>query len=376
MRIYLSPPDTGADEKEYVLDALESGWVAPLGPHLDGFEKDLAEYSGSGHVVGLSSGTAALHLALILAGVGRDDLVLVSSFTFSASANPVVYQGAIPIFVGSEATTWNMCPDSLEEAIKDCLARGKRPKAIVAVHLYGMPAQIGRIRDIAEEYGIVLIEDAAESLGSTCDLGMTGSVGRYGVFSFNGNKLITSSGGGALLCTSKSCADRARYLSTQARQPAPHYEHTEIGYNYRLSNICAAIGRAQLKSVQTKIERRRENFNYYASELRPLGVQFQEEGAGVYSNRWLSVVLFQEGQGSKHEPARERVRLALLEQAIESRPVWKPMHMQPVFKECRYFGTKFEEVLFELALCLPSGSNLQPAERSEVVSIIKEQLWR
>lgn len=374
MRIYLSPPDTGVDEKEYVLDALESGWVAPLGPHLDSFEKELAEYSGSRSVVGLSSGTAALHLALILAGVGRDDVVLVSSFTFAASANPVVYQGAIPVFVGSETTTWNMCPDSLEDAIKDCLAGGKKPKAIVAVHLYGMPAQLRRIRDIAAEYDIVLIEDAAESLGSTCELGMTGSVGQYGVFSFNGNKLITSSGGGALIAASKSCAERARYLSTQARQPAPHYEHTEIGYNYRLSNICAAIGRAQLKGIRSKIERRRLNFDYYASELRPFGLQFQEEGENVCSNRWLSVALFKPEQGDSRGPARERVRLALLDQAIESRPVWKPMHMQPVFSECKYFGNRFEEDLFELALCLPSGSNLQPAERSEVVSIIKEQL--
>ncbi|GAB3930251.1 DegT/DnrJ/EryC1/StrS family aminotransferase [Larkinella terrae] len=369
--IYLSSPHLGELELRYVQEAFATNWIAPLGPHVDAFEQEICAATGVGHAAALSSGTAALHLALVLLGVGPGDEVLCQSFTFAASANPIRYQGAQPIYVDSEMTTWNMCPDALETALQDRIRKGKRPKAVIAVNLYGMPARFDAILAICQRYEVPLIEDAAESFGSTYKNVPTGRFGTVAVLSFNGNKIITTSGGGALLSEDDKLIAKARFLATQARDPAPHYQHSSVGYNYRMSNVCAGIGRGQLAVLATRVAQRRANFNYYVQELSQLpGLNFQPEPADCFSNRWLTCITI--------DPAlsdgltREAIRLALAEQRIEARPLWKPMHRQPVFAGSPYYGSGIADQLFENGLCLPSGSNLTQEQRDKVVSCIRK----
>ncbi len=360
-KIWLSSPHMGGKERLYVQEAFDTNWIAPLGPHVDGFEQDLVRFTGASHAAALSSGTAALHLSLILLGVEAGDEVICQSFTFSASANPIVYQGATPVFVDSEPETWNMSPDWLRKAIQDRLARGKRPKAIIPVHLYGMPARMEAILQIAAEYNIPVVEDAAEALGSTLGGKACGTFGKFGILSFNGNKIITTSGGGALIGDEAAAIARARYLSTQARDPAPHYQHSVIGYNYRMSNVCAAIGRGQMEVLPQRVLQRRAVYDFYRQALGGLpGLSFLEELPGSYSNRWLTTLLLD--PASSGGITRETIRLQLEALNIESRPLWKPMHLQPVFSGAPYYGEGVAEQLFENGLCLPSGSNLLPGE--------------
>ena len=370
-KIWLSSPHMGGSEQQYVSQAFETNWIAPLGPHVDGFEKQLQDYLGVGHAAALSSGTSALHLALIQAGVESGDYVLCSSFTFSASANPIVYQGAIPVFIDSEKTSWNMDPDLARKAILKLLSQGKKPKALVLVHLYGMPAPMEPFLEICREFQIVLIEDAAEALGSTWKGKAMGTFGEFGVLSFNGNKIITTSGGGALVSDNEAAIQKARFLSTQARDPAPHYQHSQIGYNYRMSNVLAGIGRGQMEVLPDRIQKRRENHSYYFQELSQLpGISFLEEQEGAFSNRWLSCILVDAQKSSGI--SREDIRIHLEKDNIESRPLWKPMHMQPIFSEYPFFSNGVAESLFENGLCLPSGSNLTLADLQRVSGRIKE----
>jgi dTDP-4-amino-4,6-dideoxygalactose transaminase len=366
-KIWLSSPHMGVLEQEYVQEAFNGNWIAPLGPNVTGFEASLEKYLGNDvHVAALSSGTAALHLALILLGVERDDEVLCQTFTFSASANPIVYLGAKPIFVDSEPESWNICPDALEEAIKDRLANGIRPKAIIAVHLYGMPYKADEIQQISIKYNIPVIEDSAEALGSSYKGRPCGTLGSIGVFSFNGNKIITTSAGGALVTNNSKVRDRAVFLSTQARDDAPHYEHSTIGYNYRMSNICAGIGRGQMEVLENRVALRREMHNFYADFFKNIsGVSvFEEYDEAINSNFWLtSIEVDPKESGGK---TNEGLRLALQKENIESRPLWKPMHLQPVFKDCLYYGSNVAEGLFNTGLCLPSGSNLNDADRERI----------
>jgi len=361
-KIWLSSPHMGGGEMKYIREAFEQNWIAPLGPNVDNFEKELGEYLGVGHVAALSSGTAAIHLALILSGVTQGDEVLCQSFTFSASANPILYQGATPVFIDSEETTWNMCPVLLEEAIRERIRLGRKPRACIAVHLYGMPAKIAEIRTVCDAYDIVLIEDAAEALGSHVGGKMLGTYGKFGILSFNGNKIITTSGGGALVSDDEEAIQKARFYSTQSRDNAPHYQHSEIGYNYRMSNIVAGIGRGQLEVLQQWIQNRRANFDFYS---RTLALDWQKEPEGYFSNRWLSCALF----GSMEE--REQVRLRLADENIESRPLWKPMHLQPVFEKYPVYTNGVSEDLFERGLCFPSGSNLTESDLERVVANFK-----
>ena len=360
----------GGNEEVYVKEAFDTNWIAPLGPHVDGFEKDLAAFTGTKQVAALSSGTAAIHLALILLDVKAGDEVLCQSFTFSASANPIVYQGATPVFIDSEKDTWNMCPVHLRTAIAGRLQKGKKPKAIIPVHLYGMPGKMKEIIEVAKEYDIPVIEDAAEALGSTLYGQACGSFGDLGILSFNGNKIITTSGGGALISDNADFISKARFLATQARDAAPHYQHSHIGYNYRMSNVCAAIGRGQLEVLPKRVEQRRANFTLYTEALQNVpGISFLFEPAGYFSNRWLTTITV--------EPAlsggvtREIIRLALEKENIESRPLWKPMHLQPVFEQAPFYGDGTAEKLFEQGLCLPSGSNLDKTSLERVTTIIK-----
>jgi len=372
-KIWLSSPHMGSNERNFVNETFDSNWVAPLGPNVDGFEKDLEQYLGQDvHVSVLSAGTAALHLALIVLGVEMDDEVICQSITFSASANPIRYQHATPVFVDSESETWNMDPNALEDAIKQRKAKGKMPKAIIPVHLYGMPAKMEDIIAIAEKYEIPIIEDAAEALGSSINGVMCGTFGEMSILSFNGNKIITTSGGGALVAKNKQYTDKATFLATQARDPAPHYQHSEIGYNYRMSNICAAIGRGQMQVLPERIEQRRKNFEFYKSALEDFpGIAFVEEPEGYFSNRWLTTILV---DPTKSGITREDLRLALLEENIESRPLWKPMHLQPVFKDFPYYGGNISEKLFENGLCLPSGSNLEEKDLERVVDKMRQTI--
>ncbi|PVY43016.1 DegT/DnrJ/EryC1/StrS family aminotransferase [Pontibacter virosus] len=369
-KIWLSSPHMGANEFKNVKEAFDTNWIAPLGPHVDGFERDLADFLGEGvHVAALSSGTAALHLALIMLGVQVGDEVICQSMTFSASANPIAYQGATPVFVDSEERTWNMSPDILETAIEDRIRQGKKPKAIIVVHLYGMPAEMDRIMAIADRHGIPVVEDAAEALGSTYKGRKLGTFGAMSILSFNGNKIITTSGGGALVSNNEAYIKQARFLATQARDAAPHYQHSHIGYNYRMSNVCAAIGRGQMDVLLERVQQRRANYIFYQEELAAIpAIQFAEELTGeYYSNRWLSTVLVDESQGV----SREDIRLAMERENIESRPLWKPMHLQPVFASAPYYGDGTSERLFDQGLCLPSGSNMTDEERERVVNCIK-----
>lgn len=372
-KIWLSSPHMGGTEQKYVNEAFETNWIAPLGPHVDGFEKDLANYTKARHVAALSSGTGAIHLALIMLGVEPGDEVICQSMTFSASANPIAYCKAVPVFIDSEETTWNMCPDKLEQAIKDRMAKGKKPKAIIPVHLYGMPAQLERIMSIANEFNIPVIEDAAEALGSTIDGKAVGTFGLKGVLSFNGNKIITTSGGGALISNNEGYITKSRFLATQARDLAPHYQHSEIGYNYRMSNVCAAIGRGQMEVLNAHIKLRRSNFEIYKAALSGInGITFLEEPMGYFSNRWLTTVLIDPLKTNGVN--REHIRLGLETKNIESRPLWKPMHLQPIFKDAPYYGEGISDKLFEIGLCLPSGSNLTAEDLDRVITYISSVL--
>jgi len=371
-KIWLSSPHMGGNELKYIHEAFDHNWVAPLGPNVNGFEEDLEKFLNSDvQVAALSAGTAALHLALIECGVNYGDEVICQSMTFSASANPIAYQGAIPVFVDSEADTWNMCPVALKEAIRDRFANGKKPKAIIVVHLYGMPAKMDEILAVAKEFDIPVIEDAAEGLGSTYKGKACGTFGRFGVLSFNGNKIITTSGGGALVCHTKEDKDKAVFLSTQARDNAPHYQHSHIGYNYRMSNICAGIGRGQMEVLIDRVEARRAMTKFYADLFDDIdGVRVLiEPNEDFYSNHWLAAITIDEALTGV---SREDLRLALLEDNIESRPLWKPMHLQPVFENSPYYGSNVAEKLFDSGLCLPSGSNLTDAERERIRIKIKQ----
>ncbi len=365
-KIWLSSPHMGGTEQKYVQEAFDTNWIAPLGPNVTGFEQDLENYIGENKKTAcLVSGTSALHLALILSGIEAGDEVLCQSITFSASANPIVYQGATPIFVDSETDTWNMSPVALEEAVKDRIAQGKKPKAIIVVHLYGMPAKMDEISAIAKKYDITLIEDAAEALGSTYKGRKCGTFGDFGVLSFNGNKIITTSGGGALVCPNDEAKQKAVFLATQARDEAPHYQHSHIGYNYRMSNIVAGIGRGQMEILDKRIEQRRANHLFYKELFKGVnGVEvLAEPSADYFSNHWLSAILIDKNITGF---SREDLRLKLLEDNIESRPLWKPMHMQPIFQNCKYYGGNVAESLFTNGLCLPSGSNLTDDDRDRI----------
>ena len=342
-KIWLSSPHMGGTEETYVKQAFDTNWVAPLGPNVNQFEKAIADYVNENvHVAALSSGTAALHLALQLLGVVQGDEVICQSFTFSASANPIMYLGATPVFVDSESDTWNISPDLLEKAILDRMANGKKPKAIVAVHLYGMPYKIDEVSKIAESYGIPVVEDSAEALGSTYKNTKCGSFGDIGVFSFNGNKIITTSGGGALIAKNEEHKKRAVFLATQARDDAPHYQHSQVGYNYRMSNVLAGIGRGQMEVLQDRVSARRKNYRFYKEQLGHLSeIEFLEEPEGFFCNRWLTCIL------TPSFAFRENLRSALLEEDIESRPLWKPMHLQPVFKNYPHFCDGTSEDLFD-----------------------------
>ncbi|MBK7107091.1 MAG: aminotransferase class I/II-fold pyridoxal phosphate-dependent enzyme [Ignavibacteriae bacterium] len=427
-KIWLSSPHMSGNEFINVKDAFETNWIAPLGPHVNNFELELADYTGAKYAAALSAGTAALHLALIILGIERGDEVICQSFTFSASANPIVYQGATPVFVDSEKDTWNISPILLEEAIKDRIKKGKKPKAIIAVHLYGMPAKLNDLLTISDKYSIPIIEDAAEALGSKYQLKMKneklkikdegygevkservtvkservegkkqhaeiensnlsagaeflihnsefrkcGSFGLMSILSFNGNKIITTSGGGALLSDNEEFINKARFLATQARDNAPHYQHSNIGYNYRLSNVCAAIGRGQLKVLDKRVSQRRFNFEYYKNALSQIeGIEFQPEIEGSFSNRWLTAVTI--NPELTYGFTREDIRLELEKDNIESRPLWKPMHLQPIFENAPKYVNGTSEKLFEDGLCLPSGSNLTEEDLERIVRIVKKK---
>jgi len=360
-KIWLSSPHMSGHEEIFVKEAFDTNWIAPLGPHVDGLEHDLQKFTRNSHAAALSSGTAALHLALILLNVKPGDLVICQSFTFSASANPIVYQGAIPVFVDSEKVTWNMDPVFTEKAIKDCIQKGKKPAAIIVVHLYGMPAKMKEFTALSEKYKIPLVEDAAEALGAHIDGRMCGSFGKLSILSFNGNKIITTSGGGALLSSDEALIKKARFLATQARDQAPHYQHSEIGYNYRMSNVVAAIGRGQMMVINERVNQRRSNFERYLkyfAEVNKRGfrIDLLHEPDGFFANRWLTTIAI-EPENNKGI-TRETIRVALEKDNIESRPLWKPMHLQPVFANSPFYGDGTSEYLFDTGLCLPSGSNL------------------
>lgn len=370
-KIWLSSPHMGGNEKKYVQDAFDSNWVAPLGPNVNAFEKDIETYlEKETNVAVLSSGTAALHLSLILLGVQPGDEVICQSMTFSASANPIMYLGATPVFVDSEPDTWNICPNALEDAVKAGIAAGKKPKAIVAVHLYGMPFKVDEILEISKKYEIPVAEDSAEALGSTYKGQKCGTFGDFGILSFNGNKIITTSGGGALVTANKNWKDKAVFLSTQARDNAPHYQHSEVGYNYRMSNICAGIGRGQMEVLDSHIVKRRSMNAFYTDLFRDneAVTVFVEPDKDYFSNHWLSAVVIDPKKTGGL--TREGFRIRMEEANIESRPLWKPMHMQPVFEKYKYYGGNVAEKLFENGLCLPSGSNLTEEDRVRIKSTI------
>jgi len=362
----------GGEEQRFVKEAFDTNWLSPLGPNVNGFEEDLQSYSGVAHAAALSSGTAAIHLALIILGVQRDDEVLVSTFTFSGSINPIVYQGAIPVMVESEKDTWNISPEHLETAIQDRIKqKGKAPKALVLVHLYGMPAKMDQLMTICRKYGVRVIEDAAEALGSSYKGKKLGGFGDIGVYSFNGNKIITTSGGGALISNNQEWVEKARFLATQARDKALHYQHSEIGYNYRMSNVVAGIGRGQMLVLDKWVKKRRAVNQFYRELLGDqAGIHFlTEPNEEFYCNHWLTTIFIDHSESSV---GRDQLQKALAEENIESRPLWKPMHLQPVFKDYPYYGDGFSERLFENGLCLPSGSNLKEEELERIAETIKK----
>ena len=366
-KIWLSTPHMGGSEQKYINEAFQDNWIAPLGPNVTGFETDLENYlsNKNSFVACLSSGTAAIHLALLQLGVSKGDEVICQSFTFCGTANPITYLGANPVFVDSESKTWNMCPDYLEQAIIDRKSNGKTIKAIIVVHLYGMPAQIDKLIDVAKKYDIPVIEDAAEALGSTYNNQKCGTFGEFSILSFNGNKIITTSGGGALVCRSIEQKNKTIYYATQARANTPHYEHTEIGYNYRMSNISAGIGRGQMEVLDKHIGLRQNNNKFYNEIFKDMdGISvFAEPSSQFVSNHWLTCILI---DPSKSKITREDIYSKLLEENIESRPLWKPMHLQPVFNKYPYYGTNISEQLFKNGLCLPSGSKLENEELERI----------
>jgi dTDP-4-amino-4,6-dideoxygalactose transaminase len=376
-RIWISPPHLSGKEMDFVQDAFDKNWITTMGDNVTGLEQDIQTYlGGTEQAVVVNSGTAALHLALLLLGVGKGDVVLCQDLTFAATVNPVVYLGAEPVLVDSERQTWNVSPVFLEEAITDGIRKGKKPQAIIWVDLYGMPAQIHAIREIARKYDIALVEDAAEAFGSSYYGKKCGTWGDISVISFNGNKIITTSGGGVLLSPKKEQAEKARFLATQARDEAPWYQHSQIGYNYRMSNITAGVGRGQMTVLDERVEARRANNRFYREALAGLpGVKVHEEpNEHYFSNHWLSCILIDPKQTGGVDCGRIRSKLA--ESAIESRFLWKPMHLQPVFKDCRFYGDGTSEELFATGLCLPSGSNLTKEELTEIVDSIKNTLNR
>ncbi len=360
----------GNNEERYVQEAFDTNWVAPLGPNVNLFEEAISNYVGNGtHVAVLSAGTAAIHLALQMLGVAKGDEVICQSFTFSASANPIMYLGATPVFVDSERETWNISPELLREAIVDRIAKGKKPKAIVAVHLYGMPYKVDEVKVIADEFNIPVVEDSAEALGSKYKGVNCSSFGDIGILSFNGNKIITTSGGGALVSKNNEFKKKAIFLATQARDEAPHYQHSNVGYNYRMSNVLAGIGRGQMEVLDERVEARRANYDYYIDKIGNLeGVEFVVEPEDYYSNRWLTCIL------TKSYDVREKIRLLLQEENIESRPLWKPMHLQPVFQNYPNYSDGTSSDLFERGLCLPSGSNLTTEDLKRITTTIIKAL--
>lgn len=371
-KIWLSPPHMSGNELYFIQDALNKNWVTSQGENIDEFEQSISVFlKNDVNVCALNSATSAIHLSLLMLGISSNDEVLTSTFSFCGSANPIAYCGATPIFIDSEKDTWNMCPVALEEAIQDRISKGKKPKAIVVVHLYGMPAKMDEITTIAEKYEIPVIEDAAEALGSTYKGKACGTFGRFGILSFNGNKIITTSGGGALVCHTQEDKDKAVFLSTQARDNAPHYQHSHIGYNYRMSNVLAGIGRGQMEVLNDRVEARRKMHDFYVDVFKDInGVEvFSEPNEDYYSNHWLSAIVIDEKITGKN---REDLRLAFLENNIESRPLWKPMHLQPVFADAPYYGTNVAEKLFDDGLCLPSGSNLTDDDRERIEKIIRK----
>ncbi len=370
-KIWLSSPHMGGDEMKYVNKAFDENWIAPLGPNVEAFENELKNFlQEKREVAVLSSGTAAIHLALLRVGVSGGDEVICQSFTFAASANPITYLGAKPIFIDSENETWNICPLTVEKAIKDRLTKGKKPKAILAVHLYGMPYQVDKIQQIAKKYEIPVIEDAAEALGSSFNNRKCGTFGDYAVLSFNGNKIITTGGGGALVCQNKEQKEKVIFYATQARDKAPHYQHSKIGYNYRLSNVSAGIGVGQMQVLEQHVNLRRKMYNFYQElfeEIDGISV-FTEPSKDFYSNHWLTAIIIDpEKTGGI---TKEDLRLAFEKENIESRPLWKPMHLQPVYKNALYYGEAVAENLFAKGLCLPSGSNLTNEDRSRIKKVV------
>lgn len=379
-RIYLSPPHMSGREKRYLEQAFLTNWIAPLGPHVDEFEAKLANYLGVEGALALSSGTAALHLSLLLEGIKRGDRVFCSALTFAATANPILYVEAEPVFIDAETESWNLCPSALKRALEDAELEGQLPKAVVVVNLYGQSADMEQIVDLCDQYNVALIEDAAESLGATYKDKMSGSFGRYGILSFNGNKIITTSGGGALVSDDLEALKRARYLASQARQPARHYEHTEVGYNYRMSNLLAAVGLGQLDVIDERIEARRKIFERYRKELdRIKGLEFMPEAEYGISTRWLTTLTVEPDVCGV---SRDHIIDALEKENIEARPVWKPMQRQPLYQGCKFYGQlpnedspdiegSVSERLFEYGLCLPSGSSLTEEEQGRVIEVIR-----
>lgn len=371
-KIWLSSPHLGGSEQKFVQDAFDANWIAPLGPNVDGFELDLEIYLKENVFVGaLSAGTAGLHLGLVLLGVTKGDVVLLQTHTHNASANPILYQGATPVFIDSEWDTWNLCPIALEEAIVCEIAKGNKPKAIIAVHLYGVPYKIEEIRVIADKYGIPILEDSAEALGSSYKGQKCGTFGDIGVLSFNGNKIITTSGGGAIVTKTKALKEKAVFYATQSRDAAPHYQHSEIGYNYRMSNICAGIGRGQMEVLDAHVTLRRAMHDFYVDLFKdtPGVVVFTAPNDDYFANYWLSSILINPDE--TNGISRETLRLALDAENIESRPLWKPMHLQPIFEKYPYYGTKIAETIFENGLCLPSGSNLNDNDRDRIAVVVR-----
>lgn len=372
-RIYLSPPHMSGNELQYIKSAFESNWIAPLGPNVDAFEKEIAEKTGAKGAVAVSSGTAAIHLALSLLGVTEGDTVFCSTLTFVASANPILYQGANPVFIDSDPESWNMSPNALEKALRVSAFEGKLPKAVIVVDLYGQSARMNEIVYLCNEYGIPIIEDAAESLGSLYKGKASGTFGDYGIYSFNGNKIITTSGGGMLISNNMKALERAKYLATQAKDPAPHYQHSVAGFNYRMSNLLAGVGRSQLKVLDDRVRLRRKVFNMYFQALSDLpGVKFMKELEDTQSNRWLTTLTIDD---RKAGITAKQILDALNKQNIEARPVWKPLHLQPLFKRAKYFmhdeGGSVSDKLFETGICLPSGSSLTEVEQHRVIRCIR-----
>jgi pyridoxal phosphate-dependent aminotransferase EpsN len=372
-RIFLSSPHMSGNEQKYINEAFETNWIAPLGPNVDAFEKEIAAYTGVNEAAAVSSGTAAIHLALSLLGVEKDDTVFCSTLTFIASANPILYLGAEPVFIDSEPETWNMSPQALEKAFREAALNGKLPKAVIVVNLYGQSAKMDELTSLCDQYEVPMIEDAAESLGSSYKRKQSGSFGRFGIFSFNGNKIITTSGGGMLVSNDAAAIHKARFLATQARDPAPHYQHSKVGYNYRMSNVLAGIGRAQLEVLEERVEARRAIFERYQLELSEIpGIQFMPEIKDTFSNRWLTAMTIDEKEAGISVP---QLITYLAAENIEARPVWKPLHMQPLFKDNMYFAhnekESVSERLFSNGICLPSGSNMEELDQTRVINCIR-----